>query len=137
MWGSGDDLPLALRGGESRLLGLCFEGAPLNPALAWPVGAFDVVLAAWADVEPRQGTPDMNVRFGSELSPETAAQLMPWFSPPPGVVLMVLGVRAQVLEEEGWLLETYGESYRRYAARVGRFVPGIGRLARGGGSGAS
>ena len=89
MWGSGDDLPLALRGGESRLLGLCFEGAPLDPALAWPVGALDVVLDAWADVEPRQGTPDMHVQFGSELSPETATRLMPWFSPPPGVVLPV------------------------------------------------
>ena len=54
-----------------------------------------------------------------------------------GVVLMVLGVRAQVLEEEHWLLETYGEGYRDYAGRVGRFVPGIGRLARGSGSGAS
>jgi protein-S-isoprenylcysteine O-methyltransferase Ste14 len=54
-----------------------------------------------------------------------------------GVLLMVLGVRAQVLEEEDWLSETYGQSYREYAARVGRFVPWIGRLARDRGSGAS
>jgi hypothetical protein len=89
MWGTGDDLPLALRAGETRLLGLCFEGAPLNPALAWPVGTFDVTLAAWAEAEPRQDTPDVQVRFGSLLAADTAAQLMPWFSPPPGVALKV------------------------------------------------
>jgi protein-S-isoprenylcysteine O-methyltransferase Ste14 len=47
-----------------------------------------------------------------------------------GVLLFYLGLRMQVREEERWLSETYGESYREYAARVGRFVPGIGRLAR-------
>jgi protein-S-isoprenylcysteine O-methyltransferase Ste14 len=54
-----------------------------------------------------------------------------------GVLLLIVGVRAQVLEEEEWLSETYGESYREYAARVGRFVPWIGRLAQDRGSGAS
>jgi protein-S-isoprenylcysteine O-methyltransferase Ste14 len=53
------------------------------------------------------------------------------------VVLMVLGIRAQVRDEERWLLETYGEAYRDYAARVGRFLPGIGRLAAGPKPGAS
>jgi protein-S-isoprenylcysteine O-methyltransferase Ste14 len=45
------------------------------------------------------------------------------------VLMKFLGVRAQVREEERWLLQTYGEPYRAYAARVGRFLPGIGRLA--------
>jgi len=42
------------------------------------------------------------------------------------VLLKFLGVRAQVLQEERWLSQTYGDAYRAYAARVGRFVPGIG-----------
>ena len=45
------------------------------------------------------------------------------------VATMFPGVRAQVLAEERWLLETYGEPYRAYAARVGRFVPGLGLTA--------
>ena len=53
------------------------------------------------------------------------------------VLLKFLGVRAQVLQEERWLSETYGVEYRAYAARVGRFVPGIGRLAAGRKAGAS
>jgi protein-S-isoprenylcysteine O-methyltransferase Ste14 len=42
---------------------------------------------------------------------------------------LVVGIRRQVLEEEAYLLRTYGEGYREYARRVGRFVPGIGVLA--------
>jgi len=53
------------------------------------------------------------------------------FDPLLGLLVLAkfLGVRAQVLQEERWLTETYGEPYRAYAARVGRFLPGIGRLA--------
>lgn len=43
-------------------------------------------------------------------------------------LLLALGVRTQVREEERWLEHTYGQAYREYAARVGRFVPGLGRL---------
>lgn len=43
---------------------------------------------------------------------------------------VLIGVRLQVLEEERWLLHTYGDEYRRYASEVGRFVPGIGRLRK-------
>jgi protein-S-isoprenylcysteine O-methyltransferase Ste14 len=39
-----------------------------------------------------------------------------------------LGVRAQVLAEEAYLLRAYGDAYRAYARQVGRFLPGIGRL---------
>jgi protein-S-isoprenylcysteine O-methyltransferase Ste14 len=44
-----------------------------------------------------------------------------------------VGIRRQVLEEETYLLRTYGAEYERYAGTVGRFVPGLGRLrpARG------
>ena len=39
-----------------------------------------------------------------------------------------IGIRQQVLEEEAYLVSTYGDAYRDYASRVGRFIPGIGRL---------
>jgi protein-S-isoprenylcysteine O-methyltransferase Ste14 len=39
-----------------------------------------------------------------------------------------VGVRRQILEEEAYLLRTYGEAYRAYARRVGRWLPGLGRL---------
>ena len=41
----------------------------------------------------------------------------------------VLGIRAHVLDEEAYLLRTYGADYAEYARRVGRFLPGVGRLA--------
>jgi protein-S-isoprenylcysteine O-methyltransferase Ste14 len=39
-----------------------------------------------------------------------------------------IGIRQQVLEEEAYLLRTYGETYREYERRVGRWVPMLGRL---------
>lgn len=39
-------------------------------------------------------------------------------------------VHSQVLEEEAYLLKTYGDAYLRYASDVGRFVPMQGRLSR-------
>jgi protein-S-isoprenylcysteine O-methyltransferase Ste14 len=44
------------------------------------------------------------------------------------VVVSFLCVRAQVREEEVYLLRTYGDDYRAFAGRVGRFVPGAGTL---------
>jgi protein-S-isoprenylcysteine O-methyltransferase Ste14 len=44
------------------------------------------------------------------------------------LVLAIGCVRAQVLEEEAYLLRTYGAEYRAFAGRVGRFVPGVGLL---------
>ena len=38
-----------------------------------------------------------------------------------------LGIRQQIVEEEKYLLQTYGEAYRDYARRVGRFLS-IGKL---------
>jgi protein-S-isoprenylcysteine O-methyltransferase Ste14 len=38
----------------------------------------------------------------------------------------MIGIRMQVLEEEAYLLATYGDAYRQYTRRVGRFVPGLG-----------
>jgi protein-S-isoprenylcysteine O-methyltransferase Ste14 len=38
------------------------------------------------------------------------------------------GIRMQTLQEEQYLLRTYGDEYRRYATHVGRFLPGLGRL---------
>lgn len=43
-------------------------------------------------------------------------------------VLGYAGVQRQVLQEEDYLLRTYGPDYAAYAADVGRFLPGIGRL---------
>jgi protein-S-isoprenylcysteine O-methyltransferase Ste14 len=40
-----------------------------------------------------------------------------------------IGIRAHVLEEEAYLMRTYGADYAAYARRVGRFLPGVGRLA--------
>lgn len=37
-------------------------------------------------------------------------------------------IRAQVLDEERYLLGAYGDDYRAYASQVGRFLPGLGRL---------
>lgn len=34
-----------------------------------------------------------------------------------------VGIRQQVLEEEAYLLRTYGDAYREYARRVGRWLP--------------
>ncbi len=56
--------------------------------------------------------------------------LMPtWIS---AAVLLgaVACVRSQVLEEEAYLSNVYGEQYPKYASRVGRFLPGLGRLNR-------
>lgn len=39
-----------------------------------------------------------------------------------------VGIRQQAIEEEAYLLRTYGDEYRAYARRVGRFLPGVGRL---------
>jgi protein-S-isoprenylcysteine O-methyltransferase Ste14 len=39
-----------------------------------------------------------------------------------------IGIRAHVLDEEAYLMRTYGTDYAAYARRVGRFFPGVGRL---------
>jgi protein-S-isoprenylcysteine O-methyltransferase Ste14 len=39
-----------------------------------------------------------------------------------------IAIRQQILEEERYLVRTYGEQYRDYARRVGRLLPGVGRL---------
>jgi len=44
------------------------------------------------------------------------------------LVFIFIGMRLQVLTEEGYLLRAYGDAYRGYARRVGRFLPGVGRL---------
>lgn len=44
------------------------------------------------------------------------------------VLAVFLSIRSQTLDEEEYLLKTYGDEYREYAARIGRFVPGLGRL---------
>lgn len=43
-------------------------------------------------------------------------------------IAAVVGIRAQILDEERWLTSAYGDAYRSYAARVGRFLPSLGRL---------
>ncbi len=40
----------------------------------------------------------------------------------------MIGLRAQSLREEKWLVDTFGDKWRDYARRVGRFVPLLGRL---------
>ena len=37
-------------------------------------------------------------------------------------------IRVQTLDEETYLLRTYGDEYRSYSAKVGRFLPGLGKL---------
>jgi protein-S-isoprenylcysteine O-methyltransferase Ste14 len=39
-----------------------------------------------------------------------------------------VAIRQQILEEESYLVRTYGEQYRSYARRVGRLLPGVGKL---------
>jgi protein-S-isoprenylcysteine O-methyltransferase Ste14 len=39
-----------------------------------------------------------------------------------------VAIRQQILEEESYLVRTYGEQYRNYARRVGRLLPGVGKL---------
>ncbi len=41
----------------------------------------------------------------------------------------ILDLRYQALEEEGYLIRTYGADYAVWAREVGRFVPWFGRLA--------
>jgi protein-S-isoprenylcysteine O-methyltransferase Ste14 len=43
-----------------------------------------------------------------------------------GVLAWMSTMRVAVLDEERYLLATYGDEYRTYASRVGRFVPGVG-----------
>jgi protein-S-isoprenylcysteine O-methyltransferase Ste14 len=40
----------------------------------------------------------------------------------------IIGMRAQALCEERWLVATFGDEWREYARNVGRFVPWVGRL---------
>jgi protein-S-isoprenylcysteine O-methyltransferase Ste14 len=42
--------------------------------------------------------------------------------------VVVLATRRQVMKEEAWLVDAYGDEYRSYARRVGRFAPLVGRL---------
>ena len=39
-----------------------------------------------------------------------------------------VAIRQQIVEEEDYLLRTYGKEYRDYARRVGRLLPGAGKL---------
>jgi protein-S-isoprenylcysteine O-methyltransferase Ste14 len=57
------------------------------------------------------------------------ALLLPTFISAAVFLGTVVCTRSQTLEEEAYLLATYGEAYRRYAQRVGRFLPGLGTLA--------
>jgi protein-S-isoprenylcysteine O-methyltransferase Ste14 len=66
--------------------------------------------------------------FGMFLAVAGLAVLQPTWLSAVAVVGAVAAVRAQVLEEESYLLTTYGDAYRAYARRVGRFAPGLGRL---------
>lgn len=88
MWGMDERLPVRLQAGESRLLGLCMAAAPLGQTMAWPGGALQVQLLAWADVAPRRAEPDVQCRFAVEIDASAAAQLRPWFDPPAGVKLI-------------------------------------------------
>jgi protein-S-isoprenylcysteine O-methyltransferase Ste14 len=49
----------------------------------------------------------------------------------PSLVILLavyFSIRAQVSEEEEYLISTYGNAYRDYAAQIGRFVPRLGKL---------
>jgi protein-S-isoprenylcysteine O-methyltransferase Ste14 len=67
--------------------------------------------------------------FGSFISLAGLIILLPTWLSVGFLLATIVGVRCQVLEEEAYLLRTYGEEYRSYARRVGRFLPGIGRLS--------
>lgn len=45
------------------------------------------------------------------------------------VIGAILNLRHQALEEEEYLIRTYGPDYEAWARKVGRFVPWFGRLA--------
>ena len=45
------------------------------------------------------------------------------------VIAAILNLRHQALEEEEYLIRTYGPQYEAWAREVGRFVPWFGRLA--------
>ena len=45
------------------------------------------------------------------------------------VIGAILNLRYQALEEEEYLIRTYGPQYEAWAREVGRFVPWFGRLA--------
>jgi protein-S-isoprenylcysteine O-methyltransferase Ste14 len=45
------------------------------------------------------------------------------------VIGAILNLRYQALEEEEYLIRTYGADYEAWAREVGRFVPWFGRLA--------
>jgi protein-S-isoprenylcysteine O-methyltransferase Ste14 len=42
--------------------------------------------------------------------------------------LQFFSIRAQVFEEEEYLIKTYGDEYRDFATRIGRFLPMLGKL---------
>jgi protein-S-isoprenylcysteine O-methyltransferase Ste14 len=44
------------------------------------------------------------------------------------LVSAFIGIRLQVLSEEAYLANAYGDAYRAYSRRVGRFLPRVGRL---------
>lgn len=57
------------------------------PALMWSEGEIAVDLAGWVEHQPRSQAPDLHARFHAVLSADAAAQLAPWFAPPPGLAL--------------------------------------------------
>lgn len=91
MFGLDRALPLALEPGQSELVGICFVGPPLAPALAWPEGTLDVELAAWVDVAPRRAEPDLRTTFAALMSPDALTAIAPWFAAKKALGLSVAG----------------------------------------------
>jgi protein-S-isoprenylcysteine O-methyltransferase Ste14 len=56
------------------------------------------------------------------------AILMPTWISIVALIGSILAIRNQVLDEEAYLIRSYGGAYESYARRVGRFVPWVGRL---------
>lgn len=66
--------------------------------------------------------------LGMFLSMAGLAILIPTWLSAAMLLVILICVRGQVIEEEAYLLRTYGEEYRSFARRVGRFLPGVGAL---------
>jgi protein-S-isoprenylcysteine O-methyltransferase Ste14 len=124
-------LPVAVRVGLGVVVTVggiaLMAAAQLNLGKSWRIG-IDEGAAPGLVIGGLYRVSRNPIFLGMFASLAGLAILLPTAASVAMLVLAIGCVRAQVLEEEAYLLRTYGAEYRAFAGRVGRFVPGVGLL---------